>query len=54
MNKKLDWSEEVPEAGPASRVVILKHMFTLPELEADLTLLVELPADVQEECEKLG
>lgn len=37
-----------------SRVVVLKHMFTLKELEEDATLLLDLKEDVREECETLG
>ena len=37
-----------------SRVVILKHMFTLKELEEDATLLLDLKEDVREECSTLG
>ncbi|KAI0066108.1 hypothetical protein BV25DRAFT_1797157 [Artomyces pyxidatus] len=43
-------------AGPNknSRVVVLKHMFTLKELEEDMSLLLDLKEDVREECETLG
>jgi len=34
--------------------VILKHMFTLKELEDDPTVILDLKEDVREECEKLG
>jgi HIV Tat-specific factor 1 len=34
--------------------VILKHMFTLQELEDDPALILDLKEDVREECEKLG
>ncbi|EMD37555.1 hypothetical protein CERSUDRAFT_73425 [Gelatoporia subvermispora B] len=37
-----------------SRVVVLKHMFTLKELEEDPSLLLDLKEDVREECETLG
>lgn len=37
-----------------SRVVVLKHMFTLKELDEDPTLLLDLKEDVREECSKLG
>lgn len=37
-----------------SRVVILKHIFTLAELEEDATLLLDLKEDVREECSSLG
>ncbi|EIM81169.1 uncharacterized protein STEHIDRAFT_172176 [Stereum hirsutum FP-91666 SS1] len=41
-------------ANPNSRVVVLRHMFTLEELEKDATLLLDLKEDVREECETLG
>lgn len=37
-----------------SRVVVLKHMFTLKELEEDASLLLDLKDDVREECSTLG
>jgi HIV Tat-specific factor 1 len=37
-----------------SRVVVLKRMFTLEELEEDATLLLDLKEDVREECSSLG
>ncbi|KAI0694004.1 hypothetical protein C8T65DRAFT_711081 [Cerioporus squamosus] len=36
------------------RVVVLKHMFTLKELEEDTSLLLDLKEDVREECSTLG
>lgn len=62
-----DWDSE-DEFGPAltvtdkfsnqtnknSRVVVLKHMFTLEELEEDPSLLLDLKEDVREECATLG
>ncbi|KAI0266763.1 hypothetical protein BC834DRAFT_823504 [Gloeopeniophorella convolvens] len=67
MQKKLEeWLDE-DNFGPAmtdddahiaanknSRVVVLKYMFTLKELEEDATLLLDLKEDVREECETLG
>ena len=41
-------------ANKNSRVVVLKHMFTLKELEEDAALLLDLKEDVREECETLG
>ena len=41
-------------ANRTSRVVVLKHMFTLKELEEDASLLLDLKEDVREECESLG
>ncbi len=37
-----------------SRVVVLKHMFTLKELEEDAALLLELKEDVRHECSTVG
>ncbi|KAJ7647343.1 hypothetical protein FB45DRAFT_893169 [Roridomyces roridus] len=67
MQKKLlEWDDE-DGFGPAmapedsanivnknSRVVVLKHMFTLKALEEDATLLLDLKEDVREECSSLG
>ncbi|KAH9978651.1 splicing factor u2af-associated protein 2 [Lactifluus volemus] len=67
MQRKLEeWVDE-DNFGPAiteedrhisvnqnSRVVVLKHMFTLKELEEDPSLLLDLKEDVREECETLG
>lgn len=36
------------------RVVVLKYMFTLKELEEDSALLLDLKEDVREECSTLG
>jgi hypothetical protein len=41
-------------ANKNSRVVVLKHMFTLKELEEDPSLLLDLKEDVREECDTLG
>ncbi|KAI8318379.1 hypothetical protein GQ54DRAFT_300437 [Martensiomyces pterosporus] len=55
LEKQLDWFEGGGEiAERYKRTVILKHMFTLQELEEDVTLLLDLTEDVREECEKLG
>ncbi|KZV73351.1 hypothetical protein PENSPDRAFT_649077 [Peniophora sp. CONT] len=64
--KLLEWDDE-DNFGPAitdndkqetanknNRVVVLKHMFTLKELEEDKSLLLDLKEDVREECEALG
>lgn len=37
-----------------ARLVVLKHMFTLQELDEDATLLLDLKEDVREEAETLG
>ncbi|KAJ6609907.1 hypothetical protein B0H10DRAFT_2177997 [Mycena sp. CBHHK59/15] len=41
-------------ANKNSRVVVLKHMFTLKRLEEDASLLLDLKEDVREECASLG
>ncbi|PWN26821.1 hypothetical protein BDZ90DRAFT_232919 [Jaminaea rosea] len=41
-------------AHPTSRLVILKRIFTLSELEEDPSLLLDLKGDVREECEAIG
>ncbi|OSD06718.1 hypothetical protein PYCCODRAFT_1430915 [Trametes coccinea BRFM310] len=67
MQKKLgEWDDE-DGFGPSKteddkmnvmnkhgRVVVLKHMFTLKELEEDSSLLLDLKEDVREECSTLG
>lgn len=66
MQKKLgEWDDE-DGFGPAiteedkaplvnkARVVVLKHMFTLQELEEDASLLLDLKEDVRDECSSLG
>ena len=42
------------QANKNSRVVVLKHMFTLDELNEDPSLLLDLKEDVREECAMLG
>lgn len=58
-NKLADWDDDDPSAlqeksSRWDKVVILKHMFTLKELEEDPTMLLDLKEDIREECEKLG
>lgn len=66
VRKLLEWDDE-DGFGPAkepedpgkdiskhNRVVVLRHMFTLEDLEKDATLLLELKEDVREECSTLG
>ncbi|KAG0213657.1 hypothetical protein BGX28_003810 [Mortierella sp. GBA30] len=57
LEKKLDWFEDdenLVKAEKWNKVCILKHMFTIQELEADPTLLIDLKEDIREECEKVG
>jgi HIV Tat-specific factor 1 len=46
--------DKTHEANRTSRVVVLKHMFTLQELEEDASLLLDLKEDVRDECSSLG
>ena len=66
--KLADWSSDEDErfAGIVTRtanssrnakwdkVVVLKHMFTLAELEEDPAALLDIKEDIREECSKLG
>lgn len=57
--KLADWDDDLPYPGEEgadrkSKVVILKHMFTLQELDEDPAALLEIKEDIREECEKLG
>ncbi|KAF0462694.1 Splicing factor u2af-associated protein 2 [Gigaspora margarita] len=56
LEKKLDWFEAEPgkKAERYSKIVILKYMFTLEELENDVSLILDLKEDIREECQKLG
>ncbi|CAG8802280.1 29215_t:CDS:2, partial [Racocetra persica] len=56
LEKKLDWFESEPgkKAERYSKIVILKYMFTLEELENDVSLILDLKEDIREECQKLG
>lgn len=59
--KLADWSDDeeiagvpAPKGGKWDKVVILRHMFTLEELEEDPAALLDIKDDIREECEKLG
>ncbi|KAK4673141.1 hypothetical protein QC763_109200 [Podospora pseudopauciseta] len=57
--KLADWSDEEEEkvgggGGKWDKVVILRHMFTLEELEEDPAALLDIKDDIREECETLG
>ncbi|KAH0558616.1 hypothetical protein GP486_004733 [Trichoglossum hirsutum] len=60
LNSKLaDWDDDDPSTLPDTssrwdKVVILKHMFTLQELEEDPAAILDIKDDVREECAKLG
>ncbi|KAF5317155.1 hypothetical protein D9611_003909 [Ephemerocybe angulata] len=49
-----DPSDRPSPAVNNSRVVVLKHMFRLEDLEKDAALLLDLKEDVREECSMLG
>ncbi|KAJ5789967.1 uncharacterized protein N7518_006978 [Penicillium psychrosexuale] len=63
LNKKLsDWGDDEAElaakarqaAEEARRHVVLKHMFTLEELEEDPLATIEIHEDITSECAKIG
>lgn len=54
-----DWSDDEPStiveaSSKWDKVVILKHMFTLQELEEDPAAILDIKEDIREECSKLG
>lgn len=54
-----DWSDDEPSSivetsSRWDKVVILKHMFTLAELEEDPGAILDIKEDIREECSKLG
>ncbi|KAL4790190.1 hypothetical protein BDV19DRAFT_372732 [Aspergillus venezuelensis] len=60
MNNKLtDWDDDEPSAlvdtnSKFEKVVILKHMFTLQELDEDPAAILDIKEDIRDECSKLG
>ncbi|PKY09033.1 putative nuclear mRNA splicing factor-associated protein [Aspergillus campestris IBT 28561] len=60
LNSKLaDWDDDDPSALPETnsrfqKIVVLKHMFTLEELEEDPAAILDIKEDIREECSKLG
>ncbi|KAH9902230.1 hypothetical protein F4778DRAFT_781465 [Xylariomycetidae sp. FL2044] len=58
--KLADWDDDDPYGGqletnaPRNRVVELRHMFTLQELDEDPAAMLDITEDIREECEKLG
>lgn len=58
--KLADWDDDdpYPVRGEAAsrwdKTVILRHMFTLQELEEDPAALLEIKEDIRDECSKLG
>lgn len=57
-SKLADWDDDDPKSLQANlkweKVVILKHMFTLKELEEDPAAILEIKEDIRQECSKLG
>lgn len=49
-----DPTDQLTFAGKSSRVVVLKHMFSVEDLEKDASLMLDLKEDVREECSTLG
>lgn len=58
--KLADWDDDDPYPAMAQsnskrdKTVILRHMFTLEELEEDPAALLEIKEDIRDECAKLG
>ncbi|KAI0505563.1 hypothetical protein F5B22DRAFT_519962 [Xylaria bambusicola] len=48
------FSAQLETNAPKGRVVILRHMFTLRELEEDPAAMLEIKEDIRDECSKLG
>ncbi|KAM0796242.1 splicing factor U2AF-associated protein [Usnea florida] len=58
-NKLADWDDDDPQALQETssrwdKVAILKHLFTLKELEEDPAAILDIKEDIREECAKLG
>ncbi|KAI9844425.1 MAG: hypothetical protein M1837_005626 [Sclerophora amabilis] len=58
-NKLADWDDDDPStiqdtSSRWDKVVILKHMFTLQELEEDPAAILDIKDDIRQECSKLG
>jgi len=58
-SKLTDWDDDDPStlqdvSRKWDKVVTLKHMFTLQELEEDPAAMLEIKEDIREECAKLG
>lgn len=57
MHKQLEWEQDEEKKAvniKHSKCVILKHMFTLEQLDEDPALLIDLKQDVRDECENIG
>ncbi|RDW76471.1 U2 snRNP complex subunit CUS2 [Aspergillus mulundensis] len=58
-SKLADWDDDEPAAlvdtsSKFEKVVILKHMFTLHELDEDPAAILDIKEDIRDECSKLG
>ncbi|KAK2858372.1 hypothetical protein FQN49_004803 [Arthroderma sp. PD_2] len=56
-NKLTDWDDDgvgAKQSSKGGKVVALKHMFTLQELEEDPAAILDIKEDIREECSKLG
>lgn len=49
-----EWSTIRETSSRWDKVVVLKHMFTLAELEEDPAAILDIKEDIREECAKLG
>lgn len=61
MNKKLEWGNEYADEMAAKkkaekykRILLLKHMFNIDELDNDPSVIFDIKADIMEECERFG
>ncbi|KAJ5753158.1 hypothetical protein N7520_010075 [Penicillium odoratum] len=60
LNSKLaDWDDDDPSTLPEAttkydKIVILKHMFTLQELQEDVAAILDIKEDIRDECAKVG
>ena len=58
LEKRLEWVENDQESqkkkSKMAKMVVLRHMFTLEELQQDPTLLLDLKQDVRDECNRFG
>ncbi|KAI9829733.1 MAG: hypothetical protein M1826_005476 [Phylliscum demangeonii] len=62
LNSKLaDWDDDDPATHPDlaaaskwDKVVVLKHLFTRAEVEADPASILDIKEDIRDECAKLG
>ncbi|KAK9330692.1 hypothetical protein V1520DRAFT_369272 [Lipomyces starkeyi] len=58
-NKLTDWDDDDAEQLSTTnkrwnKIVILKHVFTLQELEEDLTAALDIKEDIRDGCEEIG